>query len=407
MRLETDARRVAWITLARPERKNAFDAALIAELIAKVAAVDPASRAVVLMSEGDAFCAGADLEWMKSMVDYGLERNAADSRALAEMYAALDALPMPLLARVQGAAIGGGAGLVAVADIAVASTEATFGFTEVRLGIIPAVVSPYVVRKVGPGHATALFLSGVRFDARRAMEIGLVEAVESPEELDAKLALYLDAVVAGGPARGERREAARARRRGTSRHGGPRAHGEADRRAAGERRRPGGHAGVPRATQGALGHVTTLLVANRGEIARRIFRTAKRMGMRTVAVYSDADASLPFVREADIAVRLGPAPASESYLDIERIVAAATETGTDLVHPGYGFLAESPQLASAVAARGLRFVGPPPEVLASLGDKAKAKDLARLAGVPTLPGFYGRISATSRFSRLRSASATR
>jgi methylglutaconyl-CoA hydratase len=199
VRLETDARRVAWITLARPERKNAFDAALINELIAAVASVDPASRAVVLMSEGDAFCAGADLEWMKSMVDYGLDRNASDSRALAQMYAALDALPMPLLARVQGAALGGGAGLVAVADIAVASTEATFGFTEVRLGIVPAVVSPYVVRKVGTGHATALFVSGIRFDARRAMEIGLVEAVESPEELDAKLALYLDAIAAGGP----------------------------------------------------------------------------------------------------------------------------------------------------------------------------------------------------------------
>jgi methylglutaconyl-CoA hydratase len=199
VRLETDARRVAWITLARPERKNAFDAALISQLIAAAEAVDPTSRAVVLMSEGDAFCAGADLEWMKGMVDYGLERNTADSRALAQMFAALDALPMPLLARVQGAAIGGGAGLVAVADVAVASTEATFGFTEVRLGITPAVVSPYVVRKVGPGHATALFVSGIRFDARRAMEIGLVEAVESPEELDAKLALYLDAIVAGGP----------------------------------------------------------------------------------------------------------------------------------------------------------------------------------------------------------------
>jgi acetyl/propionyl-CoA carboxylase alpha subunit len=134
--------------------------------------------------------------------------------------------------------------------------------------------------------------------------------------------------------------------------------------------------------------VTTLLVANRGEIARRIFRTAKRMGMRTVAVYSDADASLPFVREADVAVRLGPAPASASYLDSERILAAATESGADLVHPGYGFLAESPRFASAVAARGMRFVGPPPEVLASLGDKAKAKDLARLAGVPVLEGFY-------------------
>jgi len=198
VRLETDARRVAWITLARPERKNAFDGDLIGELIATVMAVDPASRAVVLMSEGDAFCAGADLEWMKSMVDFGLERNAADSRALAQMYAALDALPMPLLARVQGAAIGGGAGLVAVADIAVASTEATFGFTEVRLGIVPAVVSPYVVRKIGPSHAIALFASGIRFDARRAMEIGLVEAVEAPEELDAKLALYLDAIVSGG-----------------------------------------------------------------------------------------------------------------------------------------------------------------------------------------------------------------
>ena len=135
--------------------------------------------------------------------------------------------------------------------------------------------------------------------------------------------------------------------------------------------------------------MTTLLVANRGEIARRIFRTAKRMGMRTVAVYSDADASLPFVREADVAVRLGPAPAIASYLDVERILAAATETGADLVHPGYGFLAESPQLATAVAARGLRFVGPPPEVLASLGDKAKAKDLARRAGVAVLEGFYG------------------
>jgi len=154
---------------------------------------------VILRSEGDAFCAGADLNWMKSMVDYGLDQNVADSRALAEMYRALDDLPMPLVARVQGAAIGGGAGLVAVADIAVASTEATFGFTEVRLGIIPAVVSPYVVRKIGAAHAAALFVSGMRFDATRALEIGLVEAVESPEELDAKVQLYVDAIVAGGP----------------------------------------------------------------------------------------------------------------------------------------------------------------------------------------------------------------
>jgi methylglutaconyl-CoA hydratase len=199
VRLDVDARGVASLTLARPERRNAFDAELIAEIVAALGRVDLAARAVVLRSEGDVFCAGADLDWMKSMVDYRLEQNVADSRALAEMFRALDELRMPLIARVQGAAIGGGAGLVAVADIAVASTEAVFGFTEVRLGIIPAVVSPYVVRKIGPAHATALFVSGIRFDARRAQEIGLVEAVESPQELDAKLALYVDAVVAGGP----------------------------------------------------------------------------------------------------------------------------------------------------------------------------------------------------------------
>ncbi len=199
VRLERDHRGVAWITLARPERRNAFDAELIAAIVAALGQVDLDARAVVLSGEGDAFCAGADLSWMKSMVEYGLDQNLADSRALAEMFRALDGLPMPLIARVQGAAIGGGAGLVAAADIAVASTEAVFGFTEVRVGIIPAVISPYVVRKIGPGHATALFVSGIRFDAQRAKEIGLVEAIEAPEELDAKLELYLDAVIAGGP----------------------------------------------------------------------------------------------------------------------------------------------------------------------------------------------------------------
>jgi methylglutaconyl-CoA hydratase len=199
VRLELDSRGVAWITLARPERRNAFDAELMAALIATLGRIDLSTRAVVLAGEGDAFCAGADLNWMKSMVDYGLEQNVADSRALAEMFRSLYDLPMPLLARVQGAAIGGGAGLVAVADIAVASSEAVFGFSEVRLGIIPAVISPYVVRKIGEAHATALFVTGMRFDAARAREIGLVEAVEAPEELDAKLELYIDAIVAGGP----------------------------------------------------------------------------------------------------------------------------------------------------------------------------------------------------------------
>jgi methylglutaconyl-CoA hydratase len=199
VRFAADDRGVATITLARPERRNAFDAEVIAGIVDALGQVDLATRAVILRGEGDAFCAGADLNWMKGMVDYGLEQNLADSRTLAEMFRALDGLSVPLVARVQGAALGGGAGLVAMADIAVASADATFGFTEVRLGIIPAVVSPYVVRKIGPAHATALFVSGVRFDARRAYEIGLVEAVEPADELDAKVALYVDAILAGGP----------------------------------------------------------------------------------------------------------------------------------------------------------------------------------------------------------------
>ena len=143
--------------------------------------------------------------------------------------------------------------------------------------------------------------------------------------------------------------------------------------------------------------MTTLLVANRGEIARRIFRTAKRMGMRTVAVHSDADANLPFVREADAAIRIGPAPAAESYLAIDRVIAAAREAKADLVHPGYGFLAERPEFASAVDAAGMRFVGPPPGVLQSLGDKAEAKAIAERANVAVLPGYRGEDQSDEAF----------
>jgi acetyl/propionyl-CoA carboxylase alpha subunit len=143
--------------------------------------------------------------------------------------------------------------------------------------------------------------------------------------------------------------------------------------------------------------VTTLLVANRGEIARRIFRTACRMGLRTVAVYSDADAGLPFVREADVAIRIGPAPAAESYLAIDRVIAAAREAKAELIHPGYGFLSERPQFASAVDAAGMRFVGPPPRVLQSLGDKAEAKAIAERAKVPVLAGYRGKDQGDDAF----------
>ncbi|MDQ2915153.1 MAG: enoyl-CoA hydratase-related protein [Chloroflexota bacterium] len=197
--LTTETRGISRITIARPERKNAFDAALIAELTAAVKRVDPSARAVVLQSEGDTFCAGADVEWMRGMADYSLDQNIADSKALAGMFRALYDLEMPLVARVQGAAFGGGAGLVAVADIAVASTEASFAFTETRLGILPAVVSPYVVRKIGPARATALFVTGSRIDAKRAHEIGLVERLVEPSDLDAAVGRVLDAILSGGP----------------------------------------------------------------------------------------------------------------------------------------------------------------------------------------------------------------
>src|SRR2546426_5187620 len=197
--LSTDSRGISHITMARPERKNAFDAALIAELTAAIRRVDRSSRAVVLQSEGDTFCAGADVEWMRSMADYTREQNVADSLTLAGMFRALYDLEMPLIARVQGPAIGGGAGLVAVADIAIASTEATFAFTETRLGILPAVVSPYVVRKVGPARATALFVTGSRIEATRALEIGLVERLVEPSDLDAAVGRVLDAILSGGP----------------------------------------------------------------------------------------------------------------------------------------------------------------------------------------------------------------
>src|SRR4029077_5259833 len=133
----------------------------------------------------------------------------------------------------------------------------------------------------------------------------------------------------------------------------------------------------------------TVLVANRGEIARRVFRTAKRMGLRTAAVYSDADASAPFVREADTAIRIGPAPARDSYLDIASVVVAARESEAGLVHPGYGFLSEQAAFADAVAAAGMTFVGPSPAVLRMLGDKAEAKAAAERAGVPVVPGYRG------------------
>ena len=199
VRSAIDERRVTRITIARPEVKNAFNAALIAELSSAVDAVPPDARCVVLASDGDTFCAGADLAWMGSMADYTVAENQADSGALADLFAKLDALPMPIVVRIQGAAIGGGIGLIAVSDIAVAVEEAVFAFTEVRLGILPAVISPYVVRKVGLSFATAAFTTGIRFDSHRAFDTGLIHSVVDAGQLDPEIDRFVDAIIAGGP----------------------------------------------------------------------------------------------------------------------------------------------------------------------------------------------------------------
>ncbi len=184
------------VTIARPERRNAFDAALIQELTEAFSDVGNA-RAVVLAGEGESFCAGADVDWQRASIDLSFEENVEDALRLHAMLAAVDSCPAPVVARVQGYALGGGSGLVACADIAVAGHDATFGFTEVRLGIIPAVISPFVLAKIGTGAARRFFLTGERFDAATALRIGLVHEVT--DELDETVARIVGEIARSGP----------------------------------------------------------------------------------------------------------------------------------------------------------------------------------------------------------------
>lgn len=195
---------VARVTLSRPDVHNAFDASLIAELrstFATLARQSPAElRVVVLAGDGPSFCAGADVAWMRAAMTLEREANEQDAMALAEMYEAIDICPAPVVARVHGAALGGGMGLCAVADLVIAESGTRFGFTETRLGILPAVISPFVVAKIGESHARALFPSGRRFDAVRAQRIGLVhEVVEGEAALDAAVDAAVDDLLAAGP----------------------------------------------------------------------------------------------------------------------------------------------------------------------------------------------------------------
>lgn len=193
---------VATLTLARPELHNAFNAEMIAELrdCFTALASEPAARVVMLTGAGPSFCAGADLNWMRASLDWSRAQNMADAEALAAMFEAAWTLPKPLVGRVNGAAMGGGVGLVACCDIAVAVDAARFAFSEVKLGLIPAVIAQYVVPKIGLSQARALFVSGERFSAGRAFEIGLVHVVVGAEELDAMVGSLAGKLLSSGPA---------------------------------------------------------------------------------------------------------------------------------------------------------------------------------------------------------------
>jgi methylglutaconyl-CoA hydratase len=184
------------VTLARPETRNAFDAALISEI--SEAFVDVGTcRAVVLAGDGPSFCAGADVDWMRASADLDLDANVADANALRRMFESIDRCPAPVVALVQGHALGGGIGLVACSDIAIADPRAVFAFSEVKLGIIPAVISPYALRKIGDSAARRYFVTGERFDATVALRIGLVHEVA--DDLAGALARVLAELRTAGP----------------------------------------------------------------------------------------------------------------------------------------------------------------------------------------------------------------
>jgi methylglutaconyl-CoA hydratase len=192
------------LTLNRPDVRNAFNDHVIAELTewatqAAAAPVAARPRVVVLAGAGKMFCAGADVTWMAKTVTYSEEENVRDATAMSRMFAALNSLPMPLIGRIQGAALGGGAGLAAVCDIVVADDQAVFGFTETKLGILPAVISPFALAKIGSSAARELFLTGARFSAARAREIGLIHTVVPASDLDATIDRQVAELLTAGP----------------------------------------------------------------------------------------------------------------------------------------------------------------------------------------------------------------
>jgi methylglutaconyl-CoA hydratase len=191
---------VEHLVLNRPDVRNAFNAGMIGELTAWAGEFARQSDAhvVVMSGAGKVFCAGADASWMAETASYSKAENLRDAGTASAMFRALDELPVPLIGRIHGAAIGGGAGLAAVCDIAIADEDAVFGFTEVKLGIVPAVISPFVLAKIGRSAARELFLSGARFPAARAYKIGLVHAAVPPADLDDTVARYVAEIASAG-----------------------------------------------------------------------------------------------------------------------------------------------------------------------------------------------------------------
>ena len=195
---------VEHLTLNRPDVRNAFNEHMIAELTSWARSVSKQAlggevRVTVIDGAGKSFCAGADVTWMSKTVHYTEEENLRDAAAMSAMFGAIDALPVPVIGRVHGAALGGGAGLAAVCDVVVAEENALFGFTEVKLGILPAVISPFALAKIGRSAARELFLTGARFSAARAREIGLVHAVVAAADLDQAVDRYVREFLTAGP----------------------------------------------------------------------------------------------------------------------------------------------------------------------------------------------------------------
>ncbi|MGZ3686991.1 MAG: enoyl-CoA hydratase-related protein [Bdellovibrionota bacterium] len=202
IQVDRDSRGVLTIRLNRAPVRNAFNEVVIDELtrVFSKEATSAETRAVVLKGEGPVFCAGGDLNWMKKAIDFSYEENLKDTRALAQMFALLNECPKPVIGAIHGAAIGGGVGLVSICDIAIASEETQFSLSEVRLGIVPACIGPFVIAKIGASHARGLFMSAERFSAKRAREIGLVhEVVADPDALGAAVEKVLGNILQCGP----------------------------------------------------------------------------------------------------------------------------------------------------------------------------------------------------------------